>query len=1044
MKPLQLTMQAFGPYAGVEKIDFTALESRTMFVISGKTGSGKTTIFDGISFAIYGKASGEDRIGTELRSQFAKEDISTEVQLVFSLRGKKYEIHRSPQQEKKKERGEGYRMVNAKAELYQFHENGEKELLAASVRDTDEKISEIIQLDANQFRQILMIPQGDFRKLLTSDSKEKELILQRLFHTEFYKEIQEKLKLQASELKQQVEHSIQERTRLLKNIIVSHVKELEESLQAEHLNDREILSLLENELKKMELQYSQTETENKLMKQNRDHLQQKIVEARNTNQQFDQRERLQTRLLELEAMNEIFLGKEEERKLATKAAVIQKQDELCLRMKNDLNVIEKRVLELQEEEKRSQDFQLKAETRYQEQVNKESNREKAREEVHYLKSLGDDVAQYALQAARTDQLEKKINQFTLLQEEKDQYIQEISQKLQVKENVLQNEGDLKLAVIELERKGEKQDQYRKRLTQYSQLQGESQVLKSQIQKYSADLKRQKGILADHKGTLEFLENQWKQAQASFLAKGLGENESCPVCGSTDHPHPNIDETELPSEEELTEAKRTIASQEAETSNVERKWITLQSNSTALETRMEEVERDIRDQTASFLPEFTKELINQANEEMNNLKVSQMKVKQEIQQFEQQKKEVQQLKEAVTKEEEKREELRKQFEDLKTQYLTQKASFDQLEKKVPENLRNLEAFQATFRKATANQDRLLKEFEDAKEKRQQITQSLSILKARLSDARSNQEGKFAELTQERDVFKEMLEREGFQGYKAYASAKRTDEQVNQIEVEIREFREEKRSVRDQVEVLNVTLNGKVRSKIDELIEQFSLMEEKLKTLAQDMMNMKQMLLQNKSIKSSVLEMNKSLKELEETYQVIGHLAEISRGQNTHRITFERYVLASFLDEILQVANGRLTKMTSGRYQLLRKTDRARGNVQSGLELLVFDQYTGQERHVKTLSGGESFKASLALALGLADVVQQHAGGVSLETIFIDEGFGTLDPESLDQAIEALMDIQSSGRLVGIISHVPELKERIDARLEVETTQVGSTTRFEFLN
>jgi exonuclease SbcC len=188
----------------------------------------------------------------------------------------------------------------------------------------------------------------------------------------------------------------------------------------------------------------------------------------------------------------------------------------------------------------------------------------------------------------------------------------------------------------------------------------------------------------------------------------------------------------------------------------------------------------------------------------------------------------------------------------------------------------------------------------------------------------------------------------------------------------------------------------------------------------------------------------MKVLEERYKLIGHLHEIAKGQNTYRITFERYVLAAFLDDILREANVRLRKMTAGRFELLRKTDRSKGNVQSGLELLVFDQYTGQERHVKTLSGGESFKASLSLALGLADVVQNYAGGVSLETMFIDEGFGTLDPESLDQAIEALMDIQSSGRLVGIISHVPELKERIDIRLEVIAGQTGSRTEFVFTN
>jgi exonuclease SbcC len=203
-------------------------------------------------------------------------------------------------------------------------------------------------------------------------------------------------------------------------------------------------------------------------------------------------------------------------------------------------------------------------------------------------------------------------------------------------------------------------------------------------------------------------------------------------------------------------------------------------------------------------------------------------------------------------------------------------------------------------------------------------------------------------------------------------------------------------------------------------------------------------ENEQILETIYFLNKEMKQFEEQYKMIGNLADISKGNNNLRITFERYVLGSFLDDILREANGRLLKMTSGRFQLLRKMDKSKGNTQSGLELLVVDSYTGQERHVKTLSGGESFKASLSLALGLADVVQNYAGGVSLETMFIDEGFGTLDPESLDQAIEALIDIQSSGRLVGIISHVPELKERIDVRLEVVASQSGSTTHFQFIN
>ena len=252
----------------------------------------------------------------------------------------------------------------------------------------------------------------------------------------------------------------------------------------------------------------------------------------------------------------------------------------------------------------------------------------------------------------------------------------------------------------------------------------------------------------------------------------------------------------------------------------------------------------------------------------------------------------------------------------------------------------------------------------------------------------------------------------------------------------------RSISDRLKDYVERLNDAEKPELAELEKQFIELENKLNAVIDQRATLINNMKHNEGISKVVHEINSEIKSAEEKYELIGHLADITRGQNTYRLTFERFVLASFLDDIINAANARLIKMTSGRYQLLRKTDRSKGNIQSGLELLIFDQYTGQDRHVKTLSGGESFKAALALALGLADVVQEHAGGVSLETMFIDEGFGTLDPESLDQAIEALLDIQSSGRLVGIISHVPDLKERIDARLEVKSYQNGSITEFQF--
>lgn len=318
------------------------------------------------------------------------------------------------------------------------------------------------------------------------------------------------------------------------------------------------------------------------------------------------------------------------------------------------------------------------------------------------------------------------------------------------------------------------------------------------------------------------------------------------------------------------------------------------------------------------------------------------------------------------------------------------------------------------------------------------------KARSEEAEKRLKEIDSQLTAERETFRNNMTSQGFENYQAYQQAKISEQAIQQLDADISNYREEVRSVSDRFAELSDMLKDVKKPDMETLQSEFAQLNKIIKETEDAYQDLNLKKRDNQFVLEQVDSLNEQMKMLEEKYKLVGHLFEISKGQNTYRITFERFVLAAFLDDILAEANVRLNKMTSGRYRLLRKTDRSKGNVQSGLELLVLDAYTGQDRHVKTLSGGESFKAALSLALGLADVVQNYAGGVSLETMFIDEGFGTLDPESLDQAIEALIDIQSSGRLVGIISHVPELKERIDARLEVISTQTGSKTEFHLMN
>ncbi|EFS02997.1 exonuclease SbcC, putative, partial [Listeria seeligeri FSL S4-171] len=294
--------------------------------------------------------------------------------------------------------------------------------------------------------------------------------------------------------------------------------------------------------------------------------------------------------------------------------------------------------------------------------------------------------------------------------------------------------------------------------------------------------------------------------------------------------------------------------------------------------------------------------------------------------------------------------------------------------------------------------------------------------------------------QREIFKEAMKQNHFLSYEDYKQALMSDETLKIQEEKVSAFQKKRHLAISRQADLTEKLKDKQKPNIDQLE---SIMKEKQQILAQleeKTMRQRELVSKRKELIENYQKSIQAVEQAEVNYADIGLLSDAARGKNARRITFERYILAMFLDTIINRANHRLSKMTSGRFELHRKIEKAKGNVQSGLELEVFDEYTGLTRHVKTLSGGESFKTSLALALSLAEVVQEMAGGISLETMFIDEGFGTLDPESLEVAVECLLETQENGRLVGIISHVPELKERISARLEVTATNHGSTTKF----
>ncbi|QIZ07875.1 SMC family ATPase [Priestia megaterium] len=1045
MKPLKLTMQAFGPYAGNEEIDFTALGNRTMFVISGKTGSGKTTIFDAISYAIYGKASGEDRNGPELRSQFAKDEVLTEVSLDFSLRNKAYSITRSPQQLKKKDKGDGYTQIGAKAELYMWTENGEKKLLASKINDVEEKIKEIMLIDANQFRQILMIPQGEFRKLLTSDSKDKEMILQRLFHTQLYKMVEDKLKEEATELKRTVEDQVQSRNEAIRRIHSVTNEELRGYLDADSVNDTIIMPLLQAEIAGMGVELEQLNHQLKGKVQEQDKLKGQLFEAEAILKQMLVKEELKGQKDSLISQEEVFIEKEKQVQLAQKAALLAKQEELCHRLKREVDQLEGNLKSIQMEMEKLDGLLKQHEQQLQRELEREGERQTALDEVNRLINMKEDVYSFAALLKETQNKDTELKTAKEKHMQSEQFLEQLvgqigflnRQKEEIEKGkltYLENEGRIEKIKAEL-------DRYEK----YETLHGKHQEAEQNLKAITARYENTTARFADARAMVENLERKWMHGQAAILAAGLQSGQGCPVCGSEHHPSPAIQHDDsIPTEEEMKAAKAQSAKWEKEKSADEAAFYQRQSAEAAQRATVTEILQEIRkyrpDFTESDLPHAKIEAVtarNQLVQIQGNLaeQIKQLdKVRLEIEKRETEKINVHNTIHQVSA----------QMNELTVQFTEKKTNLSRMMKVIPENLRSEAEYEKAVSVSRNRQEILIKQLEEAQQRFQAVKEKLSNETARLLDAEKHHASKHKELETERDIFINKLSEQGFEKYGMYAASKRTEGEIRSLEAEIRSYREELRSVSDRLKELTELLIDVKTPNVEGLKQELVKITSEIEALNHQSTNLFVKKRDNEEIYSRVENLNEQMKVLEERYKLIGHLYEIAKGQNNFRITFERYVLAAFLDDILREANGRLRKMTSGRFQLLRKTDRSKGNTQSGLELLVFDQYTGQERHVKTLSGGESFKASLSLALGLADVVQNYAGGVSLETMFIDEGFGTLDPESLDQAIEALMDIQSSGRLVGIISHVPELKERIDVRLEVMADQTGSRTEFMFTN
>ena len=1041
MRPIKLTISAFGPYASKQVIDFEELKGRNIFVISGKTGAGKTTIFDAISYALYGEASGESRETNSLRSHFADDNTETYVELEFELRGERYIVNRVPKQKKKRVRGDGYTEKTADATL--ILPDGK---VITKVKNVTDKIIEILGITREQFKQIVMLAQGEFKKLLLADSVEREGIFRKIFNTYDFEKIQAELKDKAANLSKNRTKSKHEMEINLKNIKGEHDIVIDEyvdfPLVIEKLKD---LLERDNNIYKT-LNEEGKEVDNKLQVKNQEKA---IIETNNN--------LLKEKEIITKALEEL-LSKEDEYKNKAKAIIDGKNAK-------EVKYIEDKLIETTKKlTKREEDYNLslknidslklkqeEANKLLQIEESKECDREKLSVEINNLNKLEEKIIELDSLNNKVMHLKQSAENSKLQIINNKKETEELKKSKEEKELQLKDIATLETKKVELESDIKAKN---KTLDEVRELFKVIRSFQNTYIEHNNKAKEYKEFEVEYKKVKENYEKMddlYKKEQAGILASKLQENEPCPVCGSTNHPNKATikENLKIPTKDELKVAKENLDKLEKENLEKINNLTTLNSNKT---TYLEQVNNHLSMLSATlnidktFNSETAKVVKNLGTElksVIDKLKDELLKVIDKISLKEKIEKELNLITTTINEREQsliKLEECEKNYTTELTQNITK---IDEYKKEIPENITDLKTLnnlievktkelnisKEKLAKLRLENENLAKKLEGENSTSKEINKSIEELKLEIANNKAN--------------FNEAIKEQGFDNIEDYENAKLKISIVESLEKEVENYNSElKLTKAKQEDIINKTKDI-VFMDITTIDEEIRSIQNNKKELESKLRELHAIIVGNKTILKNVENLNIEFKEIEEEYKVVGELADLANGKKAPYISFERYILASYFEDIIEAANIRLEKMTGDRFSLIRKTSKSKGAGQKGLELEIYDNYTDSSRDVSSLSGGESFKASLSLALGLSDIVQSNAGGVSLDTMFVDEGFGTLDPQSLDNAIDSLLELQRGGRLVGIISHVEELKERIDAKLEVTSTSKGSKVEFNIL-
>ena len=1013
MKPLHLTIQAFGPFSGTESIDFALLGQHPLFLINGPTGAGKSSILDAMCFALYGQTTGNEREAAQMRCDFSSADVLTEVSFTFGLAEQQYRIKRIPQQERPKSRGDGTTSQSPEAQLYRLNaDGGETLLVAKSVNDANAEIRQLLGLNVEQFRQVMVLPQGRFRDLLMADSKERELIFSQLFQTHIYKKIEDALKEKAagiSKEKQQQDHKVIG------------------LLESQDLVDEAALLY---ELDEMKPELQRALAEKIALSTQKKSLEVEFNQAQSLQKEFDRLRETKAAMSRLSEQQDAIDSLKKKLALATQAQRIRYQYDAANQAQNDclskieqIKEIEKQKTLIEAEHKIA--LRDEAEAEVQAETLPSLKRQLLQFEA-YQTLLGKRQywhEQQCVAIERLTQIEHEVESAKKANEKNQLHLTKLEEQQKTLSQSVTTEGEQKLIFEQLTHK----------LQQRIQLQGlRDGFISLRERVFDANQRceaAQKKYL-DAEVSRKTIELSWHKNQAAMLAQDLNVGDACPVCGSVEHPRlaTYLDGAPVVSDAQLDEVRQ-------QESKLREDW-------QAEKINVQNVTRDLTEQER-LGQEFAKQLGALAEEALPSIKKRQQDQEKALIVITEQKKQLQLLSENIrqciaTLELDKSNisNLSKQLHDQETLNIEALSNVKTWSEQLPIEFRDEKFLQKQFNEIKGAIETIEVTQQRAQQRAQSTRTQLEKESAKLDANLKSLDSEKERADRLHKEWVDALMQNGFKNDDEFLKVQMDAGHLQQWQDTIAAHNNALQRQAGVLQQLEDSLGEQELPDLEHLQAQLDDCSARLNIADTEWRRWDQRHNQLQALKAKLDAVHNDNAELEARYKIYGTLSEVANGQTGNKISLQRFVLSVLLDDVLIQASQRLHIMSKGRYQLLRKEDRSKGNKASGLELEVEDSYSGKTRPVATLSGGESFMAALALALGLSDVVQSYAGGVRLDTLFIDEGFGSLDPESLALALTTLLDLQASGRTIGIISHVTELKEQMALRVDVLSSRVGS--------